>query len=224
MRLDEQILKKSIVDYNKLIPYGFIKKDDYYIYQKFFKNNTFLLDFKVFPNGLIKSKVIDIAFNEEFTLINVKNVEKGFINEIRNEYIQILEDLRNHCFIKLFFISNQANRLALKIHEKYQEEPVFPFSSLDDCGVFKYSLNNKWYALITNIKKHQLLKNQDEELIDVLNVKIDPSSLNHLLKIKGIYKAYHMNKKHWISILLDDNLDDDFIMQLIDESRNRIIK
>lgn len=37
---------------------------------------------------------------------------------------------------------------------------------------------------------------------------------------KGIYIAYHMNKKNWVSIILDDTLTDNEIISLIDISYN----
>ena len=58
------------------------------------------------------------------------------------------------------------------------------------------------------------------EDIEIINVKIKEIELNNLLKIKGIYKAYHMNKNNWISIILNDSLSDDFIFKLVKESYN----
>ena len=55
-------------------------------------------------------------------------------------------------------------------------------------------------------------------LIEVINVKINPNDKDNLLKIEGIYEAYHMNKKSWISIILNDTLSDDLVSELIDNS------
>ena len=41
MSIEEEIFKKSIIDYSKLIDYGFIKKNNYYLYSKYIINNTF---------------------------------------------------------------------------------------------------------------------------------------------------------------------------------------
>lgn len=60
-----------------------------------------------------------------------------------------------------------------------------------------------------------------EGLIEVINVKIDP---NVKLPNIGIYPAYHMNKKSWISIVLDDTLSDDLISELIDNSYKLVTK
>ena len=55
-------------------------------------------------------------------------------------------------------------------------------------------------------------------LVDVLNVKLPRDKIIDLLKKHGYYPAYHMNKKDWLSIILDDTLKDDEICLLIDES------
>lgn len=50
--------------------------------------------------------------------------------------------------------------------------------------------------------------------IECLNIKISMDTVNH----PSIYPAFHMNKKHWISILLDETLSDEDIMSLVDQS------
>ena len=59
--------------------------------------------------------------------------------------------------------------------------------------------------------------NGKDENVEILNVKLDKDKIQNLLKIKGFYSAYHMNKKSWITMILDETLDDNTIMELIDE-------
>ena len=51
---------------------------------------------------------------------------------------------------------------------------------------------------------------------------LNEEAVQKLVKQKGFYKAYHMNKKSWITIVLNDTLDDSMIKKLIDESYNII--
>ncbi len=60
--------------------------------------------------------------------------------------------------------------------------------------------------------------------VDVMNVKIDEDKIGDLIEKDGYFKAYHMNKKKWITILLDETLQDSQIMALIDESYKLINK
>ena len=71
-----------------------------------------------------------------------------------------------------------------------------------------------------NINESKL--NNGSEDIEIINVKLDKDKILSLLNKKGFYKAYHMNKNNWISIILNDTLKDDEIFKLIDESRKII--
>ena len=51
-----------------------------------------------------------------------------------------------------------------------------------------------------------------------MNVKLDKDKIQELLKKDGYYPAWHMNKKSWITITLDEVISDDEIMNLIKES------
>lgn len=59
---------------------------------------------------------------------------------------------------------------------------------------------------------------EGEETVEVLNVKCDPELASILRDENGILPAYHMNKEHWISILLDGSVSMEEIFQLLDTS------
>lgn len=54
--------------------------------------------------------------------------------------------------------------------------------------------------------------------VEVINIKLGREKIQKLLNNKGFYPAYHMNKKDWITIILNDTLKDNDIIALIDES------
>lgn len=58
-----------------------------------------------------------------------------------------------------------------------------------------------------------------------LNLKCDP---NNALFLRDHHKAitpgYHMNKKHWNSVILDGSLSIDFVKSMIDESYHLVVK
>lgn len=56
-------------------------------------------------------------------------------------------------------------------------------------------------------------------MVDILNVKCNPSVIASLLEAEpGFYPAYHMNKKNWISILLDDSVSAQKISWMVEKS------
>ena len=73
-----------------------------------------------------------------------------------------------------------------------------------------------------NIDRSKLNSNETGE-IEVLNVKLDDKVQNYL-GAKGIYQSYHLSKKSWISIILDNTLSDEKIMELVDLSHDNVRK
>ena len=47
-----------------------------------------------------------------------------------------------------------------------------------------------------------------EEMIDVVNMKLPVQMSGSFGKDDGVHPAYHMNKLHWISVLLPDASDE----------------
>ena len=54
--------------------------------------------------------------------------------------------------------------------------------------------------------------------VEILNLKINEDELDELLKQDGFYLAYHMNKKSWVAVTLDDTLSDEEVMKYIKKS------
>lgn len=102
------------------------------------------------------------------------------------------------------------------VKEKYNTVPDYLWNKYPLYAVLKHS-NNKWYGIIMNISKEKLGLDGKEE-IDILNIKCPPELIGGFRKEKGFLPAYHMNKEHWITILLDGSVDKEKIKQLIDLS------
>ena len=111
------------------------------------------------------------------------------------------------------------NRYELEkfILESYGVKPDYPWEKIPDGAVFRHQSNNKWFALIMDVRKSRLGLSGEEE-IGVVNLKCDPVLIGTVRQEKGIFPAYHMNKEHWISIALDGSADDERIKALVDLS------
>ena len=53
---------------------------------------------------------------------------------------------------------------------------------------------------------------------NIINVKVDSDQIKSILAKKGYYPAFHMNKKCWVSIILEDALTDEEIESRIRDS------
>ena len=47
-----------------------------------------------------------------------------------------------------------------------------------------------------------------DETVDAVNLKLPVEMFGSFGKADGVYPAYHMNKLHWISVLLSDATDE----------------
>ena len=85
-------------------------------------------------------------------------------------------------------------------------------------GVFRHASNRKWFALIMRVKRAVLDKDGNPALVDVINLKIQPEQGEALRQLSGVYPAYHMNHRTWISVVLNDTQTDTAIMKWIADS------
>ena len=212
--MEKEVFKRSIPNHKKCEVYGF--KDG--IYEKVFMN-TFKAIISI-QKDEVKGKVIDLDFEEEYTNIRIENSTSAFVNQVKEEYEKILIDIRDHCFDAKYFISHQANRISSFIQSKYSISPEFLFDSNPNVGVFRNQ--KKWFGIIMNVSGQTL--HREEKEVEIMNVKCTQSKVKELLKKDGFYEAYHMNKKYWISICLNDEVEDSIIEQLIEDSYQNTIQ
>ena len=214
MRLIEEIFKKYTLKEETLINYGFMFDNGVYYYNKLIHNNAFELQITI-TDKVIDGKLIDKDFNDEYTLINTETTSK-FIEELKIECEDILLDIRNNCYYKEDFIYPQSNRISNIIKSKYDASLEFLWDTDPGFGVFRNKNTNKWFGIIMNIPKNKIV-GIDKKEIEVLNLMTSDKTQDYLNN-EFIFKAYHMNKKNWISIILDDSLKDDDIMDIVDIS------
>ena len=89
----------------------------------------------------------------------------------------------------------------------YNTSPDYPFDDLFETAVLRHGDNQRWYALVMRVSRRKFGIESDE-VIDVVNLKLPTEMFGSFGAADGVYPAYHMNKLHWISVLLPDAPDD----------------
>ena len=101
--------------------------------------------------------------------------------------------------------------------DTYQSVPEYLWAKTPEAAVLRNMKNQKWYAVFLNVSREKLgLK--EKESVWIVNLKCDPLFKGSLLEMDGYYPAYHMNKNHWISILLDGTVAEEQLRNLLDFS------
>ena len=91
--------------------------------------------------------------------------------------------------------------------DTYGTSPDYPFDEDFETAVLRHRDNRKWYALVMRVSRRKFGFDSDE-VIDVVNLKLPTEMFGSFGADNGVYPAYHMNKLHWISVLLPDAPDD----------------
>ena len=105
-----------------------------------------------------------------------------------------------------------------------------PWEDAPGYVVYRHGDNRKWFALKFAASKEQLLrlKNDDVilndyadgEMVEIVNVKVDPEMVADVVREAGFLPAFHMNRKHWVTILLDAEVDAARLRALVEMSYN----
>lgn len=107
------------------------------------------------------------------------------------------------------------------VNNEYGTAPEFPWDK-DSVSAVLRNNSGKWYGLLMRIPGVKVGLDTDMQ-IDVMNVKCDPMVIDSLVREKGFAPAYHMNKKYWISIIINQVKDED-VKGLIELSHRLTIK
>lgn len=108
------------------------------------------------------------------------------------------------------------------VTSNYGSSPEYLWKSTPSTCIFSHTSNKKWFCAVLTVKKNalktQAISGSDSSLIDMVNFKAHPLFINSLKEKNGILPGYHMNKEHWITVLLGDQLSNTQIKELLNES------
>ena len=108
-------------------------------------------------------------------------------------------------------------RVFSYIKEKFGTRGERIFDKHPEIAVFRHAKNQKWFAVFMRVDGGKLgLKNG--ESLEILNLKCKPDLAAILRDADQILPAYHMNKKHWISVNLSSKIAPEQVEDLIDLS------
>ena len=87
--------------------------------------------------------------------------------------------------------------------DAYGTSPDYPFDEDFETAVLRHADNRKWFAISMKVSRRKLGLESDE-VIDVINLKLPAEMHGSFGALDGVYPAYHMNKLHWVSVILAD--------------------
>ena len=106
------------------------------------------------------------------------------------------------------------------VKKQYGTISEYLWSSSPDSAVLRHH-NGKWYAVIMNVERSKLGLDGDDT-VEIIDVKCDPEMTGMIIQTYGFLPGYHMNKQHWITILLDGTVGESKILDFLDMSYDLI--
>lgn len=218
--IENEIFSRRRIIFSSLEPNGFTKEKDHYVLERAFMEGQFILRLTISLQGEVHFKVFDTMNNEEYAQLYNPRFKGTYVSSVRHAYRQLLHQIGDTICEDQYFTSDQANRMTQMIFQTYKVKPDFPFKAtkFNPTGVFRHAESKKWFALIINANVNTLLNNGDQTSIDIINLKTNQSQELREKFPSTIYPAYHMNHKTWISIILNDSINDEILMDLIHTS------
>lgn len=101
--------------------------------------------------------------------------------------------------------------------DTYGSQPESLWAKYPQDVVLRHESNKKWYAIIMTVKKSALGLDSEQE-VDIIDVKCDTLQIDFLAQQQGFFHGYHMNKNHWLTILLDGSVALETVCGLIEQS------
>ena len=211
-------MKSKVVNYEKLSAFGFVKDGERYIYHCPIVDGQFNLSVYIDENGEISSEVYDIASEELYLLHLVKDATGSFVGRVRDECEKILNQVKENCFDKEeAFFESQTRKIMDYVSKKYGTKPEYLWEKYPDSAVLRRHDSKKWYAILMVISKRKLGIPSDEN-VEIIDLRHETDTLPAKIDNEKFFFGYHMNKKHWITILLDGSVPTNEIFDYIDKS------
>lgn len=110
------------------------------------------------------------------------------------------------------------NEIFEYIKDFYGVEVEFLWEATPENGALRNPQNKKWFAVLLGSLPKSKLGIKSGDKADVLNLKCDPIFNFAVVDNIRVFPGYHMNKEHWISVLLDGSMPFEELKALVDMS------
>ena len=206
--------EKYSIDKEKALAYGFSEQGETYHYEQLILDGDFKLYVTV-QGKEVDFWLVDQETGDDYMQLHMDQMVGQYVGQVREACQQALEDIRKSCFAVKVFMYPQTKRLVDWISQQYDRPLEYLWDRSPDSGVFRHQKDLKWFGVLMKIDWSKLDAKQEGK-IEVLNLKLD--QVSQLLEEATFYPAYHMNKKYWISIPLDERVEDDHLFELVAKS------
>ena len=107
--------------------------------------------------------------------------------------------------------------LTKYIQDVYGAEPEHLWEKYPDTFIFRHQNNRKWFAVVMAVQRDRLGLD-GEGCVELADLKCGPLLSGSYIGKPGVVPAWHMNKTHWLGVLLDGSAEDALVRELVELS------
>ena len=190
----KEMLSGKTLSREKLLAYGFHER----------KGRLWL------ERGLSHGFTAGFCADTDVLQAEIRDEEKlpYLLAEVREQTGRHAEQIISACVLQ-----DNREKLLAYAHARYGTSAEYLWEKHPSYGVLR-NAKGKWYAMFMRIPKRRLLIDEEGEC-EVVNLK---AAAQELVDHQRIFPAYHMNKKHWISVRLDARWESGELEMLLENS------
>jgi len=206
-------------DRKLLLGKGFVKSGDTLKLSMPIMNGSFMLSITIDKNGLFHTDVLDVVMQEPYTLYRNTTAIGSFVGLVRSSILSVLKDVVTNCYEYVGFTSTGAEAIIRQAKQRYGAEPEFLWEKFPQDAVIRRADNKKWYVLLVRIRADKL-DFPDSSVCEIADLTAPAEAIPSIVDGKRCLKAYHMNKRHWYTIRLDNGMwSEDELGEMLAKSR-----
>ena len=213
---EEKFFTRKKIIRGKLLDYGFTEETGGYRYIVPLMNGQFDLHILVDEGG-VSTKMIDCSLGEEYTLYKAASSAGSFVGAVRTECEAVLADISPKCCEPDIFRGEQTKAIIEYVRDQYGDELEFLWEKFPDNAIWRRRDTGKWYGLILTVPKKKLGL-ASGEMAEIIDLRTNPQRMAETVDHKKYFPGWHMNKKHWYTMLLDGSVPTEEIAGRIGES------
>lgn len=202
---------------SKLQTFGFKHEGENFVYNTLIFNAAFTLYVTVFKTGKVTYRVIDNDTKDEYLPLRINDITGSFVGAIKTESEAVLREIAEKCFVLNVFQSPQTQRIIEHVRLKYKDELEFLWPRFPNCAVWRRKDTQKWYGVVLTVSQNKLGLSSSEK-VEIADLRGKPDVILKETDYRTVFPGWHMNKKNWYTVILNDSLSTADLQERIEKS------
>ncbi len=218
----ERVFKDRKLVVENLVPFGFVPRENGFSYRAALLGGMVSVEFEIGVDGAVRVEVRE-AGEKEVLRLSQRSSSSFLSRQLRKEYEEELWHVAERCFEPDVFRHELTRRLIAHVRTLYGDELEHLWRRSPENAIVRRRDNEKWYAAFLVIPRLKLT-GDSKERTEVLNLRVEPGTLEGCVDQVRRLPGYHMNLKHWVCLCLDGSVPFEELAERLDTSYRLALK